>query len=343
MNSRVQVVYTDSGGLGYHCLYYMALLAAECFGSELIVLPLQRASLLKRVSGVLSAKSREGNNCLLICPSPVALDSVLLLEDWRRYGGRIAAWVFDSFWTSYIPRWASRSRIFDSIFVTEGEDLGEWRRRMHAPVEWLPWGSDVLSLGSMHAERELDLLRVGRQPQEWEDDKVTEQKCAARHLRFHGRPPGYETPTENEQRLMKFMSGAKFVLAFSNRVSPSIQTHPEREYITGRWTDSLASGASVAGIPPRSESVQSLLWPEALLDIASTSQEEGLDRIASAVRDWSPQLAQVNYLRSLEKLDWRWRFNRIAETMAVRTDWLDAGLARIREVLQRSDVEQASR
>ena len=49
---------------------------------------------------------------------------------------------------------------------------------------------------------------------------------------------------------MKILSKTKFALAFSNRVSPEGHTHPEWEYITGRWTDVLASGVSVAGIPP---------------------------------------------------------------------------------------------
>ena len=87
---------------------------------------------------------------------------------------------------------------------------------------------------------------------------------------------------------MGMLSKTKFTLAFSNRVSPNPQTHPTREYITGRWTDSLAAGATVAGIPPRSESVQSLLWPEALLDIGTVNQTEGLKVIDSMVRDMDP-------------------------------------------------------
>jgi hypothetical protein len=34
----------------------------------------------------------------------------------------------------------------------------------------------------------------------------------------------------------------KFALAFSNQMSPEGHTHSECEYITGRWTDSFASG-----------------------------------------------------------------------------------------------------
>jgi hypothetical protein len=133
---------------------------------------------------------------------------------------------------------------------------------------------------------------------------------------------------------MGMLSKTKFALAFSNRVSPEGHTHPEREYITGRWTDSLASGATVAGIAPRSESVQSLLWPEALLDMGTVNQTEGLKVIASATREWTPERAQINYVRSLEAFDWRWRLKTLAEALDTRSSMLDAELARLQNVIR---------
>ena len=185
------------------------------------------------------------------------------------------------------------SRLFDHVFVTEREDLNTWRQRLRAPVDWLPWGSDVLNLGSSNPVRQLDLVRFGRQPKDWEDDLVSAQACQSFGLNFHGRPPSFRDATDNERGLMELLSKTKFALAFSNRANPTMQTHPEREYITGRWTDALASGATVAGIPPRSESVQSLLWPEALLDIGTVDQTKGLEVIASAVREWTPETGSV--------------------------------------------------
>jgi hypothetical protein len=133
---------------------------------------------------------------------------------------------------------------------------------------------------------------------------------------------------------MGILSETKFALAFSNRMSPEGHTHPEREYITGRWTDSLASGAAVAGIPPRSESVQSLLWPEAFLDLGTTNQAEGLRVIASAVREWTPERARFNYMKSLQNLDWRWRFKALAEALDTHSSKLDAELARLQNVIR---------
>jgi len=211
-----------------------------------------------------------------------------MVPDWRKRFSRIVAWVYDSFWTNWIPQWVRAVRIFDHVFVTEREDLDTWRKTVRAPVDWLPWGSDVLNLGSSNPVRPLDLVRFGRQPEEWDDDLANAQACQAAGLNFHGRPPSFSDATENERGIMGMLSQTKFALAFSNKANPTIQTHPKREYITGRWTDALASGAAVAGIPPRSESLDSLLWPEALLDTGTSNRAEGLKVIASATREWSP-------------------------------------------------------
>lgn len=334
--NALQIVYADPGGEGYHCVNYMARLAAELLGGELTIIEPRFPGLAEKLSGILTPRKDPRSVCLLICPSPTDLNTILFVENWRKSYGRLVAWVFDSFWTSHIPLWVRASRLFDHIFVTEREDLDTWRRMVHAPVDWLPWGSDVLNFGSSKSDRRFDLLRFGRQPTEWDDDEVNRQRCESRELSFHGRPPSWERAEDNERGLMAFLSDAKFTLASSNRVSRSIQTHPNREYITGRWTDSLASGASVAGIPPRSESVRSLLWPEALLDMKSVDPSESLEAIAAAVKGWTPELPRLNYRKSLEFLDWRWRYKRIADLLNIRSPRLEAELTRIRGMIDTS-------
>ena len=332
--ASIQVVYTDPGGEGYHCVLHMARLAAELLNGELVVVPPRFPTLADKLSGIFLPRKGSRSSCLLICPSPGDLNSILLVQNWRQTFSRIVAWVFDSFWTNWIPPWARASRIFDHVFVTEGEDLKTWRRMMHAPVDWLPWGSDVLNLGSSNPVRPIDLLRFGRQPKEWDDDQVNARFCQSSGINFHGRPQSLRDATDNERGLMGTLSKAKFALAFTNRVSPGAQTHPKREYITGRWTDSLAAGATVAGIPPHSESVQSLLWPEALLDIGTVSQTEGLKVIDSMVRAWTPGRAQLNYVKSLETLDWRLRFKTLAQALDWHSVPLDTELARLTQVIR---------
>ena len=332
--SSIHVVYTDHGGEGYHCVLHMARLAAELLNGKLVVVQSGYPTPADKLGGILRPRRGSRSSCLLICPSPADLTSILLVQDWRKTYSRIVAWVFDSFWTNWIPPWVRASRIFDHVYVTEREDLKTWRRMIHAPVDWLPWGSDVLNLGSSNPVREIDLLRFGRQPKEWDDDRANGRLCQSSGITFHGRPQSFSDATDNQRGLMGTLSKTKFTLAFSNRVSPGTQTHPKREYITGRWTDSLASGATVAGVPPRSESVQSLLWPEALLDIGTVDPTEGLKVIGSMVRAWTPDRARFNYIRSLETLDWRLRFKTLADALAVHSHRLDIELAQLTQVIR---------
>lgn len=339
--SQIKVIYTDHGGEGYHCVLYMARLAAKLLDAELLIIPAGRPRLSAKLRSVFPPRRSRGSSCLFICPSPTDLNAALLIDGWTAGCGRCVAWVFDSFWTTKIPRWVRTSRIFHHVFVTEQEDLGVWRQALHADVEWLPWGSDALNLGSARPVRQLDLLRFGRQPGTWDDDLLTEQDCNSRNLRFQGRPRSYRDATDNERALMDNLGDAKFALAFSNRVSPSVQTHPTREYITGRWTDALAAGATVAGIPPRCDSITSLLWPEALLDIETVSRGDGLEKIATASRAWMPSRARINYLRSLERLDWRWRFEKLAKAMNICPAPLSTELGRLgKAIASQSEVAE---
>jgi hypothetical protein len=332
MKAPLHVVYRDPGAPGYHCVYYMARLAAELLNGELVVLRPGNITLMQKLTSILPRADR-GIDCLLICPSPSCLASLLQITDWRQKYRVLVAWVFDSFWTQHIPKFARWTRVFDRICITEQEDLETWRRILPTPVEWLPWGSDVLRLGSDNPSRHFDLLRFGRQPSQWEDDSTNRSACDARGLIFQGRPPELKDATDSELSLMNFLGNTKFTLAFSNLVNPNPQTHPIREYLTGRWTDALSAGAIVAGVPPRSETVKSLLWPEALLDLGSVKQCQGLEVVADAVRDWTPARAKLNYLQSLQRLDWRWRFKRLTEVMGIHSDRLDKELSGLNEVL----------
>jgi hypothetical protein len=332
MNPTTKVVYVNPALHGYHPVFYMARLAAEFLEAELVELRPRALSFREKLVGLIPRKKGE-SACLMICPQPADLATVLLLEKWRQDYSRLVAWVFDSFWPEYIPRFVSLAGIFDHVFVTEQEDLETWRKSLRAPVDWLPWGSDALRLGLLNSVRPIDLLRFGRQPQDWDDDASSMTICNSMNLRFQGRPPYFSDASESERELMKILGQTKFTLSFSNIVSPTVQTHPTREYITGRWTDALSAGATVAGIPPRSKGIQSLLWEGALLDVGTVDRAEGLEIIADAVRRWKPQCAHHNYMRSLEVLDWRWRFQGLASALEIQPAKLESELECLRRTI----------
>ncbi|MEM8728420.1 MAG: hypothetical protein AAGF79_00770 [Pseudomonadota bacterium] len=197
------------------------------------------------------------------------------------------------------------------------------------PVSALPWGSDVLGLGGGDAVREIDLLRVGRQPQIWRDDVMSAHDSAKHDVAFHGRPPATEGDYHISE-LFAWYRRTKFVLASSNLVCTASYVHRTEEYITGRWTDGLAGGAVIAGRPPLSDrTCTEVLWPEAFLDLPITNRREGLEVIADAVHRWTPELAQHNYQMSLQRLDWRHRFAEIAEFFSLTAPVLDRSLSEI--------------
>jgi hypothetical protein len=325
----IEIIYAAPGSPGYHPVSYMAKLAAELLEAKLIVIRPRTFGLIEKMTTVFP-RTRGSTAGVLICSQPADLASIFSRERWRERYSSLVAWVFDSFWPEYIPSHISMGKIFDHVFVTEGEDLTTWRKKMRAPVDWLPWGSDVLRLGSPNTMRSIDLLRIGRQPADWDDDLSSLQICKSVGLNFQGRPPRAVDADEGERALMRLISQAKFTLSFSNLVSPGPQTHPVRQYITGRWTDALSAGAIVAGVQPRSESVQALLWKEAMLELGTIDRKKGLAIIVEAARDWSPRQARLNYLRSLEVLDWRWRFEKLAEVLSVRSNSLAVEMEQLR-------------
>jgi hypothetical protein len=225
-------------------------------------------------------------------------------------------WIVDSFWTDTALKWRRTiGKNFDFVVYMQSFDDEFYKGLFGERAIRLDWGADVLGLGTDHAERSIDLLRVGRQPASWDDDSETEQACDARHLRFSGRPAmTADADAMSSILASQYYSKTKFLVAHSNLAEAAYYTHPTKAYITARWTDALACGAVVAGVPPESD-LHLLDWPEALLRLPNLDRDQGLDLIAEAVRSWTPDIARRNHLGALRRLDWRWRFQTLARAL----------------------------
>ncbi len=324
-------------GEGWGPISYMVRLCAELFEAELVILRGQtRVGVLQKLRA-LAPRRRGSETCLLVSGNPRHLGSVLKIEGWRRRFGQIAAWVIDGFWSDAIPRIAHDMKIFDQFFITTDEDVDDWRELTRCPVSSIPWGSDVLRLGTPRAKRSVDILRVGRQPFEWDDDAVTCAAARAKGLKFRGRPESLSDAIENQRMLMRRYGDSKFLLAFSNTAHGSPHTHPTRAYLTGRWTDGLAAGAIIAGIAPKSPTADRLLWPGATLNLGGVRLEDGLAILAEAVASWRPEQAAANYSMALQHLDWRWRFAAIAAALGETPSRLFIELDQVKQEIAKAN------
>ncbi|MGF1447690.1 MAG: hypothetical protein ACFBRM_16050 [Pikeienuella sp.] len=272
---------------------------------------------------------RDKPGLLVIAPSPRDLYLLTQVDDWHRGFSQIAAWVIDSFWTERLVT-IGLKRSYGHLFIAGGNDVDEYMHRTRIPTSFLGWGTDALRLGSGDAARDVDVLRVGRQPDAWDDDAVLEQAFAAQGLRFQGRPPLPQQGEDPQELVCNHYRRAKFLIAFSNLVAPKAYTHPTKEYATGRWTDGLGAGCVVAGVSPATDHlVRACFWPGALCELDSSELAPGIAQIAQAVGAWQPEQARINHLEALARLDWRWRFREIAEHFGLSAPRLDRELAQI--------------
>jgi hypothetical protein len=307
---------------GWSPIQHMVEIAGELFECEVVATETRKVSKTAKISSVFRQRIRNGagdETCLLVCAGPSDLWAILNIENWRNRFRYLAAWVIDSFWLDHIPRSIRLRNPFDHFFVTSLEDVDLWRKITGVATTWLPWGTDALRLGQGGAHRNWDLMRVGRQPSEWEDDLDAAVAAESLGIRYRGRPDSNGLNTLQNQKLMMRAYGAtKFTLAFSNAVNRDPNNHPTREYLTGRWVDSLACGSTVAGIAPRGPNTDGLLWAGATLELGSVRRSEGLQAVAAALRQWTPDIAATNYQMALKRLDWRWRFKVLAEVCGIR-------------------------
>lgn len=325
-------------GKGWNSINHMIPLAVEAFDATIVdARQLGRPSSLACSLAALGPRRRSGNGkepCLLIAASPTDLLQIFNIPNWRTRFSHIFAWVFDSFWIDWIPKAIRAAKPFDHIFISSGEDLDAWADVMGERPTWLPWGSDALHVGSGEGSRDRDLTRLGRQPAEWDDDEATGRDASAAGLRFQPRPPALpDSPREDHRRLMKVLGRSRYVLAFSNLSHHSAYTHSTRAYLTGRWVDSLAAGAVVAGISPRGACIDTLLWPGATLELGGTERSRGLAVIAEACATWTPRVAERNHAMALRRLDWHWRFQTVAKAVGITFPPLERKLEELRDRL----------
>ncbi|MDO4252710.1 MAG: glycosyltransferase family 1 protein [Rothia sp. (in: high G+C Gram-positive bacteria)] len=265
---------------------------------------------------------------LVIACDPGQLNAIAQSDFILRPYRNIIGWVIDSFWVDRIPRIARSLKTYDHIYVTDPADMQDWQTAGVPSVSCLAWGADVWGNieERVSSTKNVDLLRVGRQPEAWDDDQQTASAAAELGLIFSGRPAFGTSSSQAAQNLASSLKTAKCVLAFSNRVSPASYTHPRREYVTGRWMDALAWGCTVVGKVPATTIAEDYFWQGATLDISPQDLKLGLKTVQNYLESWSSDQAKQHISMALKNLDWRYRFAELANYMNWKIDRLENDL-----------------
>ena len=326
----IRVLTADLGAAtGWDPVTIAARVLARLLRAELVAVPARRQGAgWQRVAAALPRR-RGAEVTIIVAPQPVHLYALIEVAHWLPGSSLVAGWVIDAFWTERIPRLVRHTGHIDQLFVTDEEGVATWSAATGVPTVWMPLGADVLGRACPQAARGVDLQRIGRQPAPWDDDAVNEARCRSLGLSYAGRPAFVPEVDGNQRSVEAAMANARFTLSFTNAASPAEYTHPTREYLTGRWTDALAQGATVAGIAPRCAATDRLLWPEAVLELGTTDPAEGLALIGEAVRAWTPERAAYNHRQALARLDWRWRFAEMVAALGLAAPLLDEELGQL--------------
>jgi hypothetical protein len=328
---RVILRWAPTDGAGWQPIAHLVDLAARLLGAEVVPLGSDAGSRLRRAArAMIPARSSGEDVVIYLIFHPRHIKTVVGDPSFDQPAALRVLWIVDSFWTEDAPLRLLRN--FDRVIYMQSGDAAFYEAASSGRALCAPWGADVLDLGGAGSARDTDLLRIGRQPPEWDDDATTASAAAAIGLRFRGRPP----MDTSYGMLMGFYRETRFVIAFSNLAAPAPHTHPTKAYFTGRWTDALANGASVAGIHPLDDrGVADLLWDGALLPLGRIDLNENLADIARVARQWTPETARHNHLMALERLDWRWRLRDVAAWLGLSFPALEAEVERLGERIER--------
>jgi len=324
------VPYTEGWSTGH----YLVDMCAKLLSTDDPKYLWEDTSVLQKLAGRFRPRKRNphGDDVIYISHCTSSVQRISLIPGWRDQYRNVHVWILDSVWVERLPT-VPLSHLFDKVYIALGGDLDEYKRITTTPVEWLPWGTDVLDLGSDSPDRPTDLQRYGRQPDNWKNDDELRGLCSDKGLTFKGRIPLSDDLLQQQVELMgDHLTKAKFVPAHSNLVDSSTHTHPTKEYFTSRWLDIIGSGAVALGVQPKSDPLFSeYLWPEAMVDLESTDIGLGMDVLQQSVQRWTPGLVKHNYKMALERLDWRLRFERIAKDFDAHSEPLEKELKRLRE------------
>lgn len=328
--TRIDVALPPGFDSGWAPILGLGHMAARLFGGRIVHYPAQYPNRMQKLWGLRPrGRSQQDAGLLVLLYGPSDVVKLRQSAAFRSGYRFVIAWIIDSFWEDPNVRGIDFGGI-DMLCIIRREEQDYYRRLTGLPVLAMNWGTDALRQGTDRAERPVDILRLGRQPADWNDDSHSAEVAAELGLTFAGRPPYHPDPLVAQEGIMSAYGRAKFLSAHTNLVSAEPNTHPTKEYVTARWTDALGSGCSIAGVPPRNDSTyRDILWPGATLDFDRVDLRHNMAALAEAVAAWTPDQARHNHRMALQRLDWRHSLKKIADELSLPMPALEAELAEI--------------
>lgn len=324
---------TPSASGGWAPITALAELTGRVWGSTpRFIHPTAPYGRVRKSLSLLPRRRRGGRSLLLIAAQPGDLLALARPEVLAGRFDQVGAWIIDSFWDERIPLFARRRPHFDALWVTDAELTDTYTRATGVRSGWLSWGTDALRAPTRAADSAVDVLRLGRQPAAWDDDRANRDALAEHGLSYQGRFPVLADAAASQAAVMRQLARSRAVLASSSLASPSDYSHPSRDYISARFTDAVACGTRIAGTRPRCRAAD-LIPPQAWIELPPAPPTEGARVLAAALASDDSGTAQTLRRSALEHLDWRHRLAVVTRDLDVDAPLLTTELAEIDRLL----------
>jgi hypothetical protein len=256
-----------------------------------------------------------GELLLVVAREPSDLRMVYALPNARKRFRKIAGYVIDSYFAESFERSA---RHYDHVFSTTEEGADLLRSRYGVSSSVLRQGFDCLRWANAEADRSIDVIGFGRQPDSYHRSfqaafHTSESKVLYLHSPIGSRT-GADVYTERPM-MLKLLQRSKISLAFHLLVEPIGERPRAANFVTSRWLESLGTGCLVLGKKPLGQMAEGMFpWSDALIEVP--------DKPSDAVEMMKSLLSRPNFIQETRRQN-------VLE-MCRRHDWRD----RIRDIYQ---------
>jgi glycosyl transferase family 1 len=258
-----------------------------------------------------------GELLLVVAREPSDLRMVYALPNARKRFRKIAGFVIDSYFAESFERSA---RLYDHVFSTTEEGAELLRSRFGVSASVLRQGFDCLRWANTGADRSIDVIGFGRQPDSYHRGfqsafHTSESKILYLHSPI-GTRTGADVYTERPM-MLKLLQRSKMSLAFHLMVEPVGQRPRAASFVTSRWLESLGAGCLVLGKKPPGAMAQEMFpWPDALIDLPD-APSRAVEFIMSLLSEpnFISETRSRNVAEMCRRHDWRYRIRDIYQQL----------------------------